>query len=68
VLRGIVNSPWYIRNEDLHRDLRMDYVDEEIQKYARNYEGRLLLDNSNQRRRLKSVGVMCDKVTKQSIL
>jgi hypothetical protein len=42
VLRGIVNSPWYIRNEDLHRDLGMDYVDEEIQKYARNHEGRLL--------------------------
>lgn len=65
VLRGIVNAPWYIRNEDLHRDLKMEYVDKVIQKNARSHEGRLhqhdnieaiqLLDNLSQRRRLKRI-------------
>lgn len=34
VLRSIVNAPWYIRNEDLHRDLKMEYINEEIKKHA----------------------------------
>lgn len=63
VLRGIVNAPWYIRNDDIHKDLRMEPVDKEIRKHAESHEKRLLLhenieaiqllDNSNQKRRLK---------------
>ena len=63
VLRNIVNAPWYCRNSDIHRDLGMDDVTEEIQNYAQKHETRLhhhvnveaiqLLDNDNQRRRLK---------------
>ena len=34
VLRGIVKAPWYIRNDDLHRDLNMQTVHEEIKKRA----------------------------------
>ena len=58
-----MNEPWYCRNSDIHRDLGMDDVTEEIQNYAQKHGTRLhhhvnveaiqLLDNDNQRRRLK---------------
>lgn len=41
VLRGIVNSPWYTRNSDLHRDLGIDTVPCEIKKCAQKHEERL---------------------------
>lgn len=63
VLRGIVNAPWYIRNDDLHRDLKVDLVINVIQKQAEAHERRLhhhvnveaiqLLDNTDIVRRLK---------------
>jgi hypothetical protein len=34
VLRSMVNAPWYIRNNDLHRDLLVDAVTSEIQRFA----------------------------------
>jgi hypothetical protein len=37
----MVNAPWYIRNNDLHRDLQVDVVSNEIQRVAQNHEGRL---------------------------
>lgn len=63
VLRNIVNAPWYIRNNDLHRDLGVESVVDEIRKNARRHESRLqqhtnteivqILDNTNIVRRLK---------------
>ena len=63
VLRNIVNAPWYVRNTDLHRDLKMEMVTAEIRRFARKHEKRLLyhdnveaiqlLDNSQGQRRLK---------------
>lgn len=63
VLRGIVNAPWYIRNDDLHRDLKVDLVTNIIKKNAEAHERRLhhhvnveaiqLLDNTDIVRRLK---------------
>lgn len=63
VLRGIVNAPWYVRNDDLHRDLNIEFVAKTIQKYAEAHELRLhhhvnveaiqLLDNTDLMRRLK---------------
>jgi endonuclease/exonuclease/phosphatase family metal-dependent hydrolase len=63
VLRNIVNAPWYVRNSDLHRDLQVPTVKDEIKKYAGKHEARLhrhtnsevlqLLNNENQTRRLK---------------
>jgi hypothetical protein len=54
---------WYIRNNDLHRDLQVDVVSREIQKVAQKHEGRLhqhenveiiqLLDNMGIVRRLQ---------------
>ena len=41
VLRNIVNAPWYIRNSDLHRDLKVPSVKDEITKYARKHRDRL---------------------------
>jgi len=63
VLRNIVDTPWYIRNADLHRDLQMEMVTSEIGKFAKKHEERLLyhvnveaiqlLDSSELVRRLK---------------
>jgi hypothetical protein len=59
----MVNAPWYIRNSDLHRDLQVDVVSCEIQRFAQKHEGRLhhhensegiqLLDNMGIVRRLQ---------------
>jgi hypothetical protein len=63
VLRAIVNAPRYVRNVDLHRDLKMEMVTAEIKRFARKHEERLhhhdnveaiqLLDNTELLRRLK---------------
>jgi hypothetical protein len=37
----MVNAPWYIRNDDLHRDLLVDFVSSEIQRFAQKHEERL---------------------------
>jgi hypothetical protein len=34
VLRHMVHALWYIRNNDLHRDLQVDVVTSEIQRFA----------------------------------
>jgi hypothetical protein len=59
----MVNASWYFRNNDLHRDLQVDVVSSEIQRFARKHEGRLhhhenfeaiqLLDNVGIVRRLQ---------------
>jgi hypothetical protein len=36
--RNIVNAPWYIRNNDLHRDLKVNVVSSENQKFAQKHE------------------------------
>jgi len=35
----MVNAPWYIGNNDLHRDLQVDVVTSEIQRFAQKHEG-----------------------------
>jgi hypothetical protein len=64
VLRNIVDAPWYVRNADLHRDLKMEMVTAEIRRFARKHKERLLhhdveatqlLDNSELLRRLKRI-------------
>jgi len=37
VLRSIVNAPWYIRNDNLHRQLRMELVVDESKQHSRKY-------------------------------
>lgn len=63
VLREIANAPWYVRNDDLHRDLNIEFVETVIKKYAEAHEQRLhhhvnveaiqLLDNTDIVRRLQ---------------
>ena len=63
VLRSIADAPWFVRNSDLHRDLKVDVVVNEIKRFAQKHEGRLhqhenvealqLLDNSDVVRRLQ---------------
>lgn len=65
VLRNIVNAPFYIRNDDLHRDLGVECVQNEIHRFAKKHEDRLhhhtnpettpLLDHTNLVRRLKRI-------------
>jgi hypothetical protein len=42
VLRNIVGAPRYVRNADPHRDLQMEIVTNEIGKFAKKHEERLL--------------------------
>jgi hypothetical protein len=35
----MVNEPWYIRNNGLHRDLQVYVVSSEIQRFAQKHEG-----------------------------
>lgn len=63
ILRNIINAPWYVRKKDIHRDLRIETVKEEIQHFAQKHQTKLrnhvnakavkLLDCKMQLRRLK---------------
>ena len=41
ILRTIVNGPWYVRNEDIRRDLGMPTVKEDINRYSEKYKLRI---------------------------
>lgn len=63
VLRNAVNAPWYVRNNDLHKDLGIPMVHEVIGQMALKHQSKLqnhineeatqLLDIGNLTRRLK---------------
>jgi hypothetical protein len=65
VIRNIVNAPLYVRNADLHRNLKMEMVTAEIRRFDRKHEERplhhdnvetiQLLDKSELLRRLKRI-------------
>lgn len=40
-LRMLTNAPWYIRNDTLHNDLGVPYVDSEIKRLSTNYSSNL---------------------------
>jgi hypothetical protein len=42
VLRNTVGEPWYVRNADLHRDLRLQMLTAEVGRFSRKHEERLL--------------------------
>ena len=62
-LRSLINAPWYVTNETIHRDLKIPTVKEEICKFRNRYNIRVnnhrnplvtqLLDTTDQIRRLK---------------
>jgi len=37
VLRNIVDGPWFVRNSDLHRDLEVNVVGREMQRFAQKH-------------------------------
>lgn len=41
VLRNVVNAPWYVRNSDIHRDLKVPFVKDEVRKCALRHRERL---------------------------
>lgn len=41
ILRCIVNAPWYIRNDNLHRDLKIELVVDQIKHHATKHLQRL---------------------------
>lgn len=63
ILRQILGAPWYMRNEDIHKELGVPTVKEYIREVAEKYEARVmdhvneeavkLMDNSEIVRRLK---------------
>ena len=62
-LRFLIDTPWYVTNETIHRDLKIPTVKEEICKFSNRYNIRInnhqnplitrLLDMTGQIRRLK---------------
>jgi hypothetical protein len=36
LIRGIVDAPWYIRNDNLHKDMDMETVDSVMLKVTNN--------------------------------
>ena len=62
-LRSLINAPWYVTNETIHRDLKIPTVKDEIYKSRSRYSARvnnhhnplvtLLLVTTDQFRRLK---------------
>lgn len=42
ILRSIVNAPWYVSNEDLHRDLQVNSIKAAIKLNSINHTNRLL--------------------------
>ena len=62
-LRSLLNAPWYVTNEAIHRDLKIPIVKAEITKYSNRYSKRVskhrnplitkLLNTSDHIRRLK---------------
>ena len=62
-LRSLLNAPWYVTNETIHRDLKIPTVKDEIHKSRSRYNTRVknhhnplviqLLDTTDQIRRLK---------------
>ena len=62
-LRCLINAPWYVTNETIHRDLKIPTVKEEICKFRNRYNIKVnnhrnplvtqLLDTTDQIRRLK---------------
>ena len=62
-LRSLLNAPWYVINETIHRDLKIPTVKDEIHKFRSRHNTRvnnhhnslvtLLLETTDQIRRLK---------------
>lgn len=67
-LRSLVNAPWFMTNLNIHKDLNIPTVHEEIRKYSTNYLSRLsnhpnvlaitLLDDSDETKRLKRLHIL----------
>jgi ribosome-associated translation inhibitor RaiA len=56
----MVNAPWYIRNNGLHRDLQVDVVSSKIQRVAQKHKGRLHQhENADAIQLLDNTGIVC---------
>ena len=63
MLRSLINVPWYVTNETIHRDLKISTIKDEIRNSRSKYNARVnnhhnplvtqLLDTTDQVRRLK---------------
>ena len=63
ILRTIINAPWYVRKEDIRRDLGIPTVKQAISSYAERYMARIAtnpnrlaaetINTSNMEKRLK---------------
>jgi hypothetical protein len=63
VLKCIVSAPWYVRNSDLHRHLRIKMVADINSKFAKSHEKRLQDHNSIEVSRLLNVNNITGQLT-----
>ena len=56
ILRSITGAPWYIRNANIHKDLNILTVEEEIKKLCRKYLNKLSEHPNNLARQLLLFG------------
>ena len=52
LIQSLVDAPWYVRNEVLHRDLKVDFIENIIKKNAVSHEQRLIRHVNNEASRL----------------
>lgn len=48
ILRSIINAEWYITNADIHRDLEIPTINEEITTISRRHHMKILLHQNNE--------------------
>jgi hypothetical protein len=54
----MINAPWYIRNNDLHRDLLVDIVTSKILRFVQKHERRLHQNENIKAIQLLYMGIM----------
>lgn len=62
VLRLITNAYRYVTNEEIHRDLNVEYVDEVIRVYANNHERRLQQHSNKEAAKLTECPKRCRRL------
>lgn len=64
-LKNAVNAPWYVRNTDLHRDLKMSLVSEVVKHYAVAHAERLEKHTNPEARRLANLDDQCRRLKRK---
>jgi uncharacterized protein YeeX (DUF496 family) len=66
-LQCTVNTPWYIRNSDLHRDLGIETATDIIANFTNSYEKRLQNHINIEASRLLSVNYITRRLKRKNL-